>query len=115
MHRTIAVGFLSALAGLIAGAAIVIKLNLLSPPHPAMAVVDLAKIVERQRTDVLKQAKDLETADRIISMRMIQLASILTELGQERVILNKPAVVSGKLPDLTAQVEERLSGEGLNR
>jgi hypothetical protein len=110
-----AVGFIAALLGLIAGAAIVMKLWLAAPVSSAMAVVDLAGIVERQRTDVLKQAKDLETADRIISERMIQLASILAELGQERVILNKPAVVSGKLPDLTAQVEEQLSGEGLNK
>jgi hypothetical protein len=106
---TIAVGFLSVLAGLIAGAAIVMKLHLLSPPYPAMAVVDLSKVVERQRALILKEGGDPDMAEQKVGKRMLRLAEILAELGQRQVILNKPAVVSGRLPDLTAVVEERLS------
>ncbi len=109
MHRTIAVGFLSALAGLIAGVASVIKPNLFSPPHPAMAVVDLSKVVERQRALILKEGGDPDMAEQKVGKRMLRLAEILAELGQQQVILNKPAVVSGRLPDLTAEVEKRLS------
>ncbi len=116
MLRIIVVGFFGAMVGLITGVAIIISLYLgaIVVP-PATAVVDLARIVEHQRAEALKAQGDPEAIERMVQQRMVRLAAILAELGERRVILNKPAVVSGMLPDLTGQVEEQLSASGVSK
>jgi len=109
MYRVIAVGFVSAMIGsLVMGAVLIMKL--LPPPEPplALATVDLVGIVERLRAGALKETADPEKAERTIAGRMDRLAHLLSEMGQEQVILNRAAVVSGRLPDVTQRVEERL-------
>ena len=63
---------------------------------------------KRQQVRVLKETVDPEEAERAITKRMNRLAQLLSEMGEERVILNKAAVVGGRLPDITERVEERL-------
>jgi len=109
MFRVIAVGFVSALIGsLVMGAVLIMKL--LPPPEPRLSLetVDLVGIVERLRAGALKEAADPEGVERAVARRMDRLAHLLSEMGEERVILNRAAVVSGKLPDVTGRVEERL-------
>ncbi|NKE72839.1 TrbI F-type domain-containing protein [Candidatus Manganitrophus noduliformans] len=109
MFRVIAVGFVSAMIGsLVMGAVLIMKL--LPPPEPrlALATVDLVGIVERLRAGALKEAADPEGVERAVARRMDRLAQLLSEMGEERVILNRAAVVSRRLPDLTRQIEERL-------
>lgn len=109
MFRVIAVGFVSAMIGsLMMGAVMIMKL--LPPPEPrlALATVDLVGIVERLRTGALKETADPEGVERTIAGRMDLLAQILSEMGEERVILNKAAVVGGRLPDLTQLIEGRM-------
>ena len=108
MSRMIAVGFISALIGSLAGAVLVVKLVTPPEPPPELAMIDLVGIVERQQVRVLKETVDPEEAERAITKRMDRLAHLLSEVGQDRVILNKAAVVGGKLPDITERVEERL-------
>lgn len=112
MYRVIAVGLISALIGVLAGAVLVVKLSEQPKAPPALAMVDLVGIVERLRAGALKETADPEKAERAIAGRMDRLAHLLSEVGQDRVILNKRAVVSGKLPDITGQVEERLKDLG---
>jgi hypothetical protein len=115
MSRIVAVGFISALAGLLTGAALVMKLWQPVPSLPPLAVVDLAKIVEQHRMEVMKKGKDPEEIEQVIQNRMIHLAEVLSVLGQERVILNKRAIVSGKIPDITDAVLQQISGERAGR
>ena len=111
MSRIMAVGFGALLMGLIVGVA-AMKLWPAAPVPPTIAVVDLAGIVERQRAEVLQKGKDPEASEQMMQERMIRLAAILAGLGQQQVILNKAAIVSGTLPDLTRQIEDRLAGSG---
>jgi hypothetical protein len=115
MSRITVIGLVAAFVGLIAGAGIALNMSPLAATRPSIAVVDLAGIVERQRTEVLKQAGNPEAAEKIIADRMIRLATVLADMGRERVILNKAAVVTGTVTDLTGRVEARLSGEGAER
>ena len=90
-----------------------IKIGSLSFSKENLAVVDLFVLIERQRLHALKEAKNPDEIDELIRNRLVRLANILAELGEKQLILNKTAVVSGTLPDLTAQVEEQLSqGKG---
>jgi Type-F conjugative transfer system protein (TrbI_Ftype) len=116
MFRIIVVAIICTMVGFVTGAAIILKLYLwpMVVP-PATAVVDLAGIVEHQRAEALKAQGDPEAMEKMVQQRMVRLAAILAELGQRRVILNKPAVVSGMLPDLTGQVEEQLSASGVSK
>jgi len=114
MSRIVAVGFGAILMGLIIGAA-AMKLWPAAPVPSAIAVVDLAGIVERQRADVLQKGKYPQASEQMMQERMIRLATILAGLGQKQVILNKAAIVSGTIPDLTEQVEERLSSSGATK
>jgi len=110
------VGFMSAILGLVTGVVIILKLYLgPNDVPPATAVVDLAGIVEHQRAEALKAQGDPEAMEKMVQQRMIRLAAILAELGQRQVILNKPAVVSGTLPDLTGKIEEQLSAAGATK
>ena len=84
----------------------------ITPMGPPLGMVDLAGIVERQRVEIIQKGTNPEAGERLVQQRMIQLATILAELGQKQVILNKAAVVSGTLPDLTDQVEARLLSGG---
>lgn len=107
MFRVIAVGLVSAMIGsLMMGAVLIMKL--LPPPEPSLATVDLVGIVERLRAGALKETADPEGVERTIAGRMDLLAQILSEMGEDRVILNKAAVVSGRLPDLTQLIEGRM-------
>ena len=114
MSRMMGVGLGAVLVGLLVGA-VALKLWSVVPGAPPIAVVDLAGIVERQRVEILQKGKDPEAGERLVQQRMIHLAAILAELGQKQVILNKAAVVSGTLPDLTDQVESRLSRGGVRQ
>ncbi|MFQ5779172.1 MAG: TrbI F-type domain-containing protein [Nitrospiria bacterium] len=103
----ILVAVISLLGDLVIGGILVRQAQI--EPTPSWAVVDLAKIVERQRLEVLKEGRDPEGVEREIEARMNILASLLSEIGKERVILNKGAVVSGKLPDISEEMLEQLS------
>lgn len=109
MPRLVAAAFLSALVGLIAGAGIVMKMNSEIPAYPDFAVVDLARVLDRQRAEISKSAGKPEEVNGMIEERMNRLALILSDLGRDQVVLNKPAVLIGRLPDLTYEVEARLS------
>lgn len=115
MSRIIAVVVMSAIVGGLAATVIEMRMRPPAPSPMILAVVDLASIIERQRTEVLKQTSDPGAAERIIADRMIRLATVLADMGRDRVILNKAAVVTGNVTDLTGQVESRLSGEGGER
>lgn len=115
MFRVIAVGFVSALIGsLVMGAVMIMKLL---PPEPplALATVDLVGIVERLRAGALKETADPEGMEKAVARRMERLAHLLSGMGQEQVILNRAAVVSGKLPDITERIEEQLMKESDGR
>ncbi|MFZ5862395.1 MAG: TrbI F-type domain-containing protein [Nitrospirota bacterium] len=116
MSRLIAVALLSAVLGAGAAAAL-LRWDVPSAkqdPGAFLAVVDLASIVERQRAAVIRVARDPDSAESMMAERLVRLASVLAEAGQTRVILNKPAVVSGTLIDLTGEIEERLKREGID-
>lgn len=115
MSRVIVVALVSGALGAAVAAGIVLNretLHLRPEPRSSLAVVDLAGIVERQRAAVIRAAKDPDAAESMMTGRMLRLAGILAEAGQTRVILNKPAVVSGTVTDVTAEIEERLTREG---
>jgi len=111
MSRLIVVGLLSAFIGVIGG--IVVERNLWpdEPFSDRLAVIDVAGVVERQREEVLKKGKDPEEMEKMIMERMIRLSNILAEMGQEQVILNKAAMVSGPVRDITKSIEDRLTHE----
>ena len=113
MSRMMVVGLSAVLVGLLTGA-VAIKLWSVVPGPPPIAMVDLSGIVERQRVEIVQKGKDPEAGERLVQQRMIKLAAILAEMGQKQVILNKAAVVSGTVPDLTEQVEAQLSGRGVS-
>lgn len=115
MHRMIVVALISALVGGVAGGAIVMKFYPATPPPPALAVVDLARIVDQERSGVLKSGKDPEAAEQMMEKRMLRLAEVLSEVGQSHVILNKPAVVTGEIPDLTKTVLQKISSKETER
>lgn len=108
MYRVIAVGLISALIGSLAGAVLVVKLRTPQEVPPTLATVDLVEIIERLQAGALKETADPEGVERTIAGRMDLLAQILSEMGEERVILNKAAVVSGRLPDFTQLIEGRM-------
>lgn len=115
MSRLIAVAFLSAALGAAGAAAALFQWDApraKQDPGSALAVVDLAGIVERQRAAVIRAARDPESAESMMAERLVRLAAVLAEAGRTRVILNKPAVVSGTVGDLTREIEERLKREG---
>lgn len=115
MSRLITVALLSAVLGAGGTAAVLLKWDVPTvrqDPVTSLAVVDLAGIVERQRAVVIRTARDPESAESMMAERLVRLASVLAEAGQTRLILNKPAVVSGTLVDLTGEIEERLKREG---
>lgn len=111
MPRMIIVALISALVGGLAGGAIAPMLRPPSPQPPALAMVDLAKIVDRERAGVLKMGKDPEAAEEMMEKRMFRLAEVLARMGQGHIILNKPAVVTGNIPDITDTVLQQISGE----
>ncbi|MEW6682673.1 MAG: TrbI F-type domain-containing protein [Nitrospirota bacterium] len=115
MPRVITVAVLSAALSAAGTAAVLLQWDVSRAkrdPGASLAVVDLAGIVERQRAAVIRAAKDPESAELMMAERLVRLASVLAEAGQTRLILNKPAVVSGTLGDLTGEIEERLKREG---
>lgn len=115
MSRVITVALLGAVLGAAGAAAVLLKWDVpkvRQDPITSLAVVDLAGIVERQRAAVIRAARDPESAESMMAERLVRLAAVLAEAGQTRVILNKPAVVSGTLGDLTVEIEERLKREG---
>lgn len=115
MSRVIVVALVSGALGAAVAAGVVLNresLRMRHEPRSSLAVVDLAGIVDRQRAVVIRAAKDPDAAESMMTGRMLRLAGILTEAGQTRVILNKPAVVSGTVTDVTAEIEERLKREG---
>lgn len=115
MSRVIAVALVSGALGAAVAAGIVLNresLHMRPEPRSSFAVVDLAGIVDRQRAVVIRAAKDPDAAESMMTGRMLRLAGILAEAGQTRVILNKPAVVSGTVTDVTAEIEARLKREG---
>lgn len=116
MSRVITVALLSAALGAGGAAVIFFQWNVpgakQAPVASSLAVVDLAGIVERQRAAVIRAARDPESAESMMAERLVRLAAVLAEAGQTRVILNKPAVVSGTVGDLTGEIEERLKQEG---
>lgn len=117
MPRLITVALMSAALGAAGAAAVLLRWDVPSAKHDpviSLAVVDLAGIVERQRAAVIRAAKDPESAESMMAERLVRLASVLAEAGQTRVIFNKPAVVSGTVGDLTAEIEERLKREGID-
>lgn len=115
MPRLITVALFSAALGAAGAAAVLFQWDVTRAkrdPGAFLAVVDLAGIVERQRAAVIRVARDPESAESMMAERLMRLAAVLAEAGQTRVILNKPAVVSGTLIDLTGEIEERLKREG---
>lgn len=111
MSRVITVALLSAALGAAGAAAVLFQWDVpraKQEPGASLAVVDLAGIVERQRAAVIRAARDPESAESMMAERLMRLASVLAEAGQTRLILNKAAVVSGTVGDLTAEIEERL-------
>ena len=115
MSRVIVVALVSGALGAAVAAGVVLNresLYMRPEPRSSLAVVDLAGIVDRQRAVVIREAKDPDAAESMMTGRMLRLAGILAEAGQTRVILNKPAVVSGTVTDVTAEIEERLTREG---
>lgn len=108
MYRLMILLFSAVLVGMFIGAG-AMKLNPGAPVKSAVAVVDLAGIVERQRIEVLRLGKDPDASERMIQIRMLHLATILADFGQKQLIVNKAAIVTGMLPDLTKQIEEQLS------
>lgn len=111
MHRMIIIALISAMVGGLAGGVIAPMLRPSSPQPPALAMVDLAKIVDRERVGVLKMGKDPKDAGQMMEKQMLRLAEALAGMGQGHVILNKPAVVTGNIPDLTDTVLQQISGE----
>ena len=115
MSRVIVVALVSGALGAAVAAGVVLNresLHMRPEPRSSLAVVDLAGIVDRQRAVVIRAAKDPDAAESMMTGRMLRLAGILAEAGQTHVILNKPAVVSGTVTDVTAEIEERLTREG---
>ncbi len=115
MSRVIVVALVSGALGAAVAAGVVLNresLHMRPEPRSSLAVVDLAGIVDRQRVVVIRAAKDPDAAESMMTGRMLRLAGILAEAGQTRVILNKPAVVSGTVTDVTAEIEARLTREG---
>lgn len=115
MPRLVTVVFFSAALGAAGAAAVLLQWDVPGAkrdPDAFLAVVDLAGIVERQRAAVIRTARDPESAESMMAERLVRLASVLAEAGQTRLILNKPAVVSGTVGDLTGEIEERLRREG---
>lgn len=115
MSRVIVVALVSGALGAAVAAGVVLNresLHLRPEPRSSFAVVDLAGIVDRQRAVVIRAARDPDAAESMMTGRMLRLAGILAEAGQTRVILNKPAVVSGTVTDVTAEIEARLTREG---
>ena len=115
MSRVIVVALVSGALGAAVAVGVVLNresLHMRPEPRSALAVVDLAGIVDRQRAVVIRVARDPDAAESMMAGRMLRLAGILAEAGQTRVILNKPAVVSGTVTDVTAEIEERLKREG---
>ena len=108
MSRVMAASVAGVLVGLLLGGYVMMKIGLFSFPKN-LVVVDLYGLVERQRLQALKEAKNPDAIDETIRNRLVRLANILAELGEKQVVLNKAAVVSGTLPDLTAEVEEQLA------
>lgn len=115
MYRLIIVALISALVGGFAGGIIAMRLHPATPQPPTLAVVDLARIVDQERAGVLKSGKDPEAAEQMMEKRMLRLAEVLSVVGQSRVILNKPAVVTGEIPDLTGAVLQKISSEETER
>lgn len=115
MHRMIIVALISALVGGLAGGVIAVRFQTATPQPPALALVDLAKIVDREREGVLKMGKDPEAAEEMMEKQMFRLAEVLTGMGQTHVILNKPAVVTGNIPDITETVLQQISGEEMRK
>ena len=109
MPRVMWAGVSGILVGLLIGGYLMIKIGSFSFSKENLAVVDLFVLIEHQRLHALKEAKNPDEIDEMIRNRLVRLANVLAELGEKQLILNKTAVVSGTLPDLTAQVEEQLS------
>lgn len=115
MSRVIVVALVSGALGAAVAAGVELNresLHMRPEPRSSLAVVDLAGIVDRQRAVVIRAARDPDAAESMMTGRMLRLAGILAEAGQTRVILNKPAVVSGTVTDVTSEIEERLTREG---
>jgi hypothetical protein len=107
MSRSLIVPAISALAGVLLGGLLMMKVLMLSEP-PTLVTVDLVGIVDRLRAEVVKQGGDPDEVERVMTKKIDRLAQILAELGKDRLILNEAAVVGGGLPDVTEEIEVRL-------